>query len=93
MMTIFRMIILLNNGHSYISNNNFDDKNKIYDVHRHYGNYGYGRGNTTAEVDSTWHHTSTKGTKNGIALTSTVVYDEEPKDTGGSPGGLGHIFK
>ena len=46
-MTIFRMIILIDNGHSYISNNNFDDKNKIDDAYRLYGNYGYGRGNTT----------------------------------------------
>lgn len=44
MMKIFRMIISINNGHSYVSNTNFDDKNKIDDAYRHYGNYEYGRG-------------------------------------------------
>ena len=33
---------------TYISNNNFDDKNKIDVAYMHHGNYGYGRGNTTA---------------------------------------------
>jgi hypothetical protein len=59
MMTIFRMIKLINMGSLTLV---IIILNQTDDAHKHDGNYGYDRGNTTDEVDSTLLHTSTKGT-------------------------------
>lgn len=64
---------------TYTSNNNFDDKNKIDDAYRHYGNYGCVRGNITAQVDSIWLHNSTKGAKHGKSCPAPMCMTKNHK--------------